>query len=90
MCVPDVHRFRMHVRLPERRGSASLVPVRGRLQLRPDLQLQGLPARQRAQGGEPLMQADTGFLAAAGSVCMMLALVLAWCLAEVRSSISTS
>jgi hypothetical protein len=32
------------------------------------------------------MHADTGFLAVMGSVCMMLALVLAWCLAGVRSS----
>jgi hypothetical protein len=32
------------------------------------------------------MHADTGLLAVVGSVCMMLALVLAWCLAGVRSS----
>lgn len=32
------------------------------------------------------MHADTGLLAVMGSVAMMLALVLAWCLAEVRSS----
>jgi hypothetical protein len=32
------------------------------------------------------MHADTGLLAVTGSVCMMLALVLAWCLAGVRSS----
>ena len=32
------------------------------------------------------MHADTGLLAAVGSLCMMLALVLAWCLAGVRSS----
>ena len=32
------------------------------------------------------MRADTGLLAVMGSVCMMLALVLAWCLAGVRSS----
>jgi O-antigen ligase len=32
------------------------------------------------------MHAETGLLAVAGSVCMMLALVLAWCLAGVRSS----
>lgn len=32
------------------------------------------------------MHADTGLLAAMGSVCMMLALVLAWCLAGARSS----
>src|SRR5688500_336369 len=32
------------------------------------------------------MHVDTGFLAAVGSLCMMLALVLAWCLAGVRSS----
>ena len=32
------------------------------------------------------MHADTGLLAVMGSVCMMLALVLAWCLAGVRSS----
>ena len=32
------------------------------------------------------MRAETGLLAVVGSVCMMLALVLAWCLAGVRSS----
>jgi hypothetical protein len=32
------------------------------------------------------MHAETGLLAVMGSVCMMLALVLAWCLAGVRSS----
>jgi hypothetical protein len=32
------------------------------------------------------MHAGTGVLAVAGSVCMTLALVLAWCLAGVRSS----
>jgi hypothetical protein len=32
------------------------------------------------------VHADTGLLAVMGSVCMMLALVLAWCLAGVRSS----
>jgi hypothetical protein len=32
------------------------------------------------------MHAHTGILAVVGSVCMTLALVLAWCLAGVRSS----
>jgi hypothetical protein len=32
------------------------------------------------------MRAETGLLAVVSSVCMMLALVLAWCLAGVRSS----
>ena len=32
------------------------------------------------------MHAGTGLLAIVGGVCMMLALVLAWCLARVRSS----
>jgi hypothetical protein len=32
------------------------------------------------------MHPDAGLLAVVGSVCMMLALVLAWCLAGVRSS----
>ncbi len=32
------------------------------------------------------MAADTGLLAVTGSICLMLALVLAWCLAGVRSS----
>jgi hypothetical protein len=32
------------------------------------------------------MYAHTGTLAVVGSICMMLALVLAWCLAGVRSS----
>ena len=32
------------------------------------------------------MHADTGLLALVASICMMLALVLAWCLAGVRSS----
>ena len=77
----------MHLRLPESRGPAgSFVPVRRGLQLRPDVHLQRLPARERTPSGEPVMHADTGLLAVMGSVCMMLALVLAWCLAGVRSS----
>ena len=32
------------------------------------------------------MHVNTGLLAVVGSLCMMLALVLAWCLAGVRSS----
>jgi hypothetical protein len=54
--------------------------------VRANVQLRGLPARERADAGEPLMHAQTGILAVAGSVCMTLALVLAWCLAGVRSS----
>jgi hypothetical protein len=82
-----LHRFGMHLRLPERRGSAGhLVPVRRVLQLRPDVHLQGLPARERTPSGEPVVHADSGVLAVMGSVCMMLALVLAWCPAGVRSS----
>jgi hypothetical protein len=77
----------MHLRLPESSGPAgSFVPVRRGLQLRPDVHLQRLPARERTASGEPVMHADTGLLAVMGSVCMMLALVLAWCLAGVRSS----
>jgi hypothetical protein len=77
----------MHLRLPEFCGPAgSFVPVRRGLQLRPDVHLQRRPARERTPGGEPVMHADTGLLAAMGSICMMLALVLAWCLAGVRSS----
>jgi hypothetical protein len=50
------------------------------------VQLQALRARERTPVGEPVMHADAGLLAVAGSVCMMLALVLAWGLAGVRPS----
>jgi hypothetical protein len=50
------------------------------------VQLQGLPARECTPGGEPVMHAERDLLAVVGSVCMMLALVLAWCRAGVRSS----
>lgn len=77
----------VHLRLSEfRAGAGRLVPVRRGLRLRADLHLQGLPARERVDGGESLMHAHTGILAVVGSVCMTLALVLAWCLAGVRSS----
>jgi hypothetical protein len=56
------------------------------MQLRADVHLHGLPARARASDGEPVMHANTGLLAGVGSLCMMLALVLAWCLAGVRTS----
>ena len=83
MCVLGLQRFRMHLRLPEsRRPAGSFVPVRRGLQLRPDVHLQRLPARERTSSGEPVMHADTGLLAVMGSICMMLALVLAWCLQE--------
>lgn len=42
--------------------------------------------RGREPGGVLLMHAVPGMLAAVGSVCLTLALVLAWCLAGVRSS----
>ena len=76
----------VHVWLPEFPGDERFVPVRRGLQLRSYVHLRGLPARERADGGEPLMHANTGILAVVGSVCMTLALVLAWCLAGVRSS----
>jgi hypothetical protein len=77
----------VHLRLSEfRAGAGRFVPVRRGLRLRADVHLQGLPARERADGGESLMHAHTGILAVVGSVCMTLALVLAWCLAGVRSS----
>jgi hypothetical protein len=44
----------MHLRLPGFRGpAASFVPVRQGMQLRPDLHLQRLPARERTPSGEP-------------------------------------
>jgi hypothetical protein len=59
------------MRLPECGGSAgSFVPVRRGLQLRPDVHVPGLRARERAPVGEPVMHADTGLLAVVGSVCM--------------------
>src|SRR6476660_2167836 len=76
----------VHVWLPKFPGDEPFVPVRRGLQLRSHVHLRGLPARERAEGGEPLMHAGTGVLAVVGSVCMTLALVLAWCLAGVRSS----
>ena len=86
LCVRGLHRFRMYLRLPESSEPAgSFVPVRRGLQLRPELHLQGLPARERAPVGEPVMHNDTGLLVVVGSICLMLALV-AWCLAGVRSS----
>jgi hypothetical protein len=48
----------MHLRLPEFRGPAgSFVSMRRGLQLRPDVHLQRLPARERTPGGEPVMHA---------------------------------
>ena len=77
----------MHVRLPGCRGSAgSFVPVRRDLQLRPDVHLRGLPTFERTPVGEPVMHGDTGLIAGVSSVCMMLALVLVWCLTGIRSS----
>jgi len=72
--------------LPESRAGADCLPVRRCLQLRRDVQLQQLPALEHAPLGEPVMHAGTGVLAVVGSVCMTLSLVLAWCLAGVRSS----
>ena len=57
--------------------------------LRPDITSSPdtrLPARERRPGGEPVMHADPGLLAAMGSVCTMLALALAWCLAGAARS----
>jgi hypothetical protein len=77
----------MQVRLPEAHVPVGgFVPVWRGLQLRPGVHLQGLPARERAPVGEPVMNAGPGVLAVVGSVCLLLALVLAWCLAGVRSS----
>ncbi len=85
--MQDLRGNPVHLRLSEfRAGAGRLVPVRRSLQLRADVHVQGLPARERANGGEPLMHAHTGILAVVGSVCMTLALVLAWGLAGVRSS----
>ena len=80
-------RFRMHVRLPEaRRAAGALLPVRRGLQLRRGVHLPGLPGRHGSRVGDPVMNANPGLLAVVGSLCMLLALVLAWCLAGVRSS----
>jgi hypothetical protein len=77
----------VQLRLPEAGGGAGLVvSVRCGLQLRRDVQLHRLRARERAHLGDPVMHAATGVLAFVGSLCMTLALVLAWCLAGVRSS----
>ena len=48
--------------------------------------MQDLPGRERAPLRKSVMQVGPGILAAVGSVCLMLALVAAWCLAGVRSS----
>lgn len=83
----NLRRDPVHLWLPDdRTRAARVLPVRGGLRLRADVRLRGLQAGQRAEGGEPLMHAHTGILAVVGSVCMTLALVLAWCLAGVRSS----
>ena len=51
-------RFGMRMRLPECGSAAvNLVPVRRGLQLRPDVQRQGLPARARTSGREAVMHA---------------------------------
>src|SRR3954452_148442 len=77
----------VHLWLPDSRAGADrFVPVRRGLQLRRHVQLQRLPARQRAHLGDPVMHAGTGVIAVVASVSMTLALVLAWCLAGVRSS----
>ena len=55
LCMRGLRRFPVPVRLPEHRGPAGgLVPVRRSLQLRGDVQLQGLPARERSLP-EPVM-----------------------------------
>jgi hypothetical protein len=78
LCLRGLRRLGMPLRLPESRASAdSFVPVRRGLQLRTDVYLRGLPARERTPVAESLTHADTGVLAVAGSVSMMLALVLA-------------
>jgi hypothetical protein len=51
-----------------RDSAGSFVPVRRGLQLRPDVHVRGLPARERTPDGEPVTHG-------VGSVCMMLALV---------------
>lgn len=61
--------------------------LRRGLPRRGGLRLRRLPLRSaRRRGRVPLMHAVPGMLAAAGSVCLTLALVLAWCLAGARSS----
>jgi hypothetical protein len=67
----------------------SFVSVRRELQRRRGVRLRSVQlwrVRGRGQRGAPLMHAVPGMLAVAGSACLMLALVLAWCLAGARSS----
>jgi hypothetical protein len=59
----------VHLWLPAFGGGANrFLPVRRRLQLRPVVQLHELPARERAEGGGPLVHAHTGTLAVVGSL----------------------
>lgn len=59
--VHGLHRFRMHVRLPESPGQAGgVVPVRPGLHVRTGVHLRGLHARERAQAGEPVTTVGYG------------------------------
>ena len=90
---------RLQLRLPERRGEKPSRPlrVRRKLQVRPNVLLQEVVSAARSprtppvrgassNGREPLMLNYSNLLVHAGSLCMILALVLAWCLVGVRSS----
>ena len=74
----------MQVRLPEPRARRRGVLVRSGLQVRPELQLQGVVTHHETK--ELTMPFDARVLAVVGSLCLLLALVLAWCLVGVRSS----
>lgn len=89
----------LHLRLPECQGESPAwrLHVRSQLQVRSFVFLQEvlgmdrtprtLPVRGVSSNGmEPLMHNSSNLLVLAGSACMFLALVLAWCLVGVRAS----
>jgi hypothetical protein len=94
-----LHGSCLQLRLPERQGEepGPTLRVRGQLQLWPGVFLQEVVSADRtprtllvrgvsSNGREPLMLNYSNLLVLAGSLCMILALVLAWCLVGVRSS----
>jgi len=93
-----LHGSRLQLRLPERQGEepGPRLRVRGQLQLWPGVFLQEVVSADRtprtllvrgvSSNKGSLMLNYSNLLVVAGSLCMTIALVLAWCLVGVRSS----
>lgn len=88
----------VRLRLPESQGEkpSHRLRVRTQLQVRPNVLMQAVVSLDRtpltllvrgaSSNGKPLMLNYSNLLVLAWSLCMILALVLAWCLVGVRSS----